>query len=342
MVRLSLIVLALAAAQAAAHTLGDLLSLTCAGSTCSAEASVDGDASTTVPLRLQFYGPATIRWWLAVDGNFSDATGMPEVIVGAPAPGLAVAQRDGGAYYELSTPASNVTVRLQKSPLLLTLLVSGAPVLQESAPLAWNSTSSWQTLARDATAFAPGLAAEYFFGGGMQNGRFSHRDNMIYVDVGYDWDDGGHPNPVPLYLSSAGYAVLRNTWAPGGYSFGSPVLNVHNESTRFDAFLLAAGPAPGAMQTLLGLYTELTGPPFLPPVYGLFLGDSDCYHNERHGNNTFVAVAVAKLCACMWAGRAPCRLFSSFSFIPAALSHTRTPRAPCRPRVRHARRLASS
>jgi hypothetical protein len=94
--------------------------------------------------------------------------------------------------------------------------------------------------------------------------------------------------------------VLRNTWAPGGYTFGSPVLAVHNETTRFDAFLLASGPAPagGATQALLGLYTQLTGPPFMPPIYALFQGDSDCYHNDRHGNSTQVAVSVASLCAC--------------------------------------------
>lgn len=97
------------------------------------------------------------------------------------------------------------------------------------------------------------------------------------------------------YLSSAGYGVLRNTWAPGAYSFTSPVVSTHNESTRFDAFFLLAGPGQGSVKTLLGLYTQLTGPPFLPPLYALFLGDSDCYHNDRHGNSTQVAIAVAKL-----------------------------------------------
>ena len=29
---------------------------------------------------------------------------------------------------------------------------------------------------------------------------------------GYNWANNGHPNSVPLYLSTAGYAVLRNTY----------------------------------------------------------------------------------------------------------------------------------
>jgi alpha-glucosidase len=288
----------LLAATAAASSLTSLTSITCAQAQCDIVAGADSGGS--VPLRLYFHSATTVRWWLAIDGNFSD-TGMGDkVIIGQPTAGLEVQQHDAGAYWELSLlapPPSSpaVTVRLQKAPVLLTLLVGGAPVLQEAAPLSWNDTSSWQTLARDATPFPPGLTAEHFFGGGMQNGRFAHRDASIYVDVGYDWDDGGHPNPVPLFSSSAGYAVLRNTWAPGMYSFGSPVTNLHNESTRFDAYLMAAAPGAGAFQALLEQYTQLTGPPFLPPIYGLFSGDSDCYHNDRHGNSTQVSVEVAKL-----------------------------------------------
>jgi hypothetical protein len=59
------------------------------------------------------------------------------------------------------------------------------------------------------------------------------------------------------------------------------VTAAHNESTRFDAFFVLTGPGPASVKALLGLYTALTGPPFLPPIYGLYLGDSDCYHNDR-------------------------------------------------------------
>ena len=206
--------------------------------------------------------------------------------------------RDAGDYFEVSQaspPSPAVVARLAKSSGLLSILVDGQTVVQESAPLSWDDTSSWQTLARDTAPLPPGVDREYFFGGGMQNGRFSHRDETIIIATGYDWDDGGHPNPVPWYVSSAGYGVLRNTWQPGTYSFASPVLTSHNESTRLDAFILLAGAGPQSLKTLLGLYTALTGPPFLPPLYGLFLGDSDCYHNDRHGNSTLVATAVAEL-----------------------------------------------
>ena len=297
---------AASAASAAADTptvLANVQSMTCAGATCSLVAATSGGG--TAPLRLAFYAPAIVRWWLAVDGNFSDTGTMGDVIVLNASTSITVALADRGDHYEVTSPASAVVARVQKAPALLTLLVGGAVVAQEAAPLAWNSTSSWQTLARDVAArpagehgAPPGLSSEYFFGGGMQNGRWSHRGESITIGADYNWEDNGHPNSAPWYVSTAGVGVLRNTWAPGVYAFDAPVVTAHNESTRLDAFFLLAtggGGAPASpLKELLGLYTQLTGPPMLPPLYGLFLGDSDCYHNDRHGNSTRVAISVAQ------------------------------------------------
>ena len=81
------------------------------------------------------------------------------------------------------------------------------------------------------------------------------------------------------------------------------VTTVHNESRRYDGFIVLSSSSMtstvttggGSIKGLLGGYTYLTGAPFLPPIYGMFLGDSDCYHNARHGNSTQVAVEVARL-----------------------------------------------
>jgi alpha-glucosidase len=293
------------AAAAGPYSLGDVQNITCAGSTCAIVSAVAGAApGTTAPLRLTFFTPQIVRWWLAVDGNFSD-TGMEGDVIIGPAVPVPVTLADQGAYYEVSaSPTSSVVARVQKSPTLLSLLVGGVLVAQELSPLAWNDTSSWQSLVRDPSSSSSssspsgGLSAEYFFGGGMQNGRFSHRDNAISIGVDYNWEDGGHPNSAPWYVSSNGYGVLRNTWAPGLYDFTqSPVVTAHNESNRLDAFFAlssGAGAPGGGLKDLLGLYTYLTGPPILPPLYGLYLGDSDCYHNDRHGNSTRVVLAVAQ------------------------------------------------
>lgn len=252
-----------------------------------------------VPLRIDFSAPAMVRYWLQRDGNFSDSPLVNAgVIIGGMNP-VTVNLFDSGSYFTIAPAARqmpNVTVYVKKSPVLLTILLDGSPVVEESAPLAWNDFSSWQTLTRDVARFSPGLTAEHFFGGGMQHGHFAHRDTTITIGVDYNWDENGHPNGVPFYISSAGYGVLRNTWAPGQYAFNSPVIATHNESHRFDAFFMIANNSiPTSLKTLVGLYTQLTGTPFLPPLYGLFLGDSDCYHNDRHGNSTQVAITIGQL-----------------------------------------------
>ena len=125
----------------------------------------------------------------------------------------------------------------------------------------------------------------------MQNGRgnTSHRDQTVQVGVDDNWNDGGHPNSVPFYLSTAGYGVFRNTYAPNTYVFGEPVTASAKEQ-RFDAYYFA-----GDAKHVIGDYTQLTGKPFMPPVYGLEPGDSDCYlHNANRGErHTLDALKVA-------------------------------------------------
>jgi hypothetical protein len=130
---------------------------------------------------------------------------------------------------------------------------------------------------------------EFYFGGGMINGQFSHKGTKITISTSNDWGDGGNPNSAPFYSSTAGYSLFRNTWAPGNYDFTSSesVAIVHN-ATEFDAFYFAGSFAAG-----LDGYTSVTGRPFMVPVYGLGLGDSDCYHNHRHGNSTRTVLAIA-------------------------------------------------
>jgi len=175
-----------------------------------------------------------------------------------------------------------VTVVAQKSPLLLSMSGAGGEVLwSESSPLSWDKNGTAQTLTS--------TADEAFFGGGMQNGQFAHKGSVIAITTSNDWADGGDPNAVPFFVSNSGYAVYRNTWAPGEYDFTSPTAAVarHREG-RFDAYFMA-----GDFRGVLASYTELTGPPFLVPIYGLGLGDSDCYHNDRHGNSTRLVITVA-------------------------------------------------
>lgn len=48
------------------------------------------------------------------------------------------------------------------------------------------------------------------------------------------------------------------------------------------------------MKEVLQSYTAVSGRPFLLPAWGMFMGDSDCYNNKRHGYNTSTAIDVAE------------------------------------------------
>ncbi|BDM68399.1 hypothetical protein HEK616_18860 [Streptomyces nigrescens] len=263
-----------AAGPAPAHTVGDVTGFEADGPVYHLHA---GRAEA----RVSFVTDRTFRLELAPDGTFSDPTGKDIVLPQGTPP--ATHWRDAGDAYELST--AEVTLTAYKAPLRFELRrADGSLVWSETKGLSWDDKTTTQTLARGAT--------EQFYGAGMQNGRgnTSHRGHTVEVGVDYNWDDGGHPNSVPFYLSTAGYGVFRNTYAPNTYAFGDPVTTTAKEQ-RFDAYYFA-GPRT---KDVIGQYTALTGKPFLPPVYGLEIGDSDCYlHNANRGErHTLDSLKVA-------------------------------------------------
>ncbi|MFF9623581.1 NPCBM/NEW2 domain-containing protein [Streptomyces griseosporeus] len=235
----------------------------------------------TAKARADFVSPGAFRLQVAPDGTFTDPVGDDIVLPQGTPPATRWADR--GDRYELST--SQLTLRAYKSPLRFALYrADGTRLWEEAKGISWTGTATTQTLARGAT--------EQFYGLGEQNGsgNTSHRGRTLQVGVDYNWNEGGHPNSVPFYLSSAGYGVYRNTYAPGTYAFSDPVTTTEQEK-RFDAYYVAGSSA----KDVIGGYTKLTGRPMLPPVYGLEIGDSDCYlHNANRGErHTLDALKVA-------------------------------------------------
>ncbi|WP_406385271.1 hypothetical protein [Streptomyces sp. NBC_01618] len=54
-------------------------------------------------------------------------------------------------------------------------------------------------------------ADEQFFGGGEQNGSFSHRDKTVYVAKNTNWNEGGYNNSQPNDGYGCGYKNLPET-----------------------------------------------------------------------------------------------------------------------------------
>ncbi|MGN8025357.1 RICIN domain-containing protein [Microbacterium sp. 22242] len=242
----------------------------------------DGDAYTFTAgearLRVTFESADSVRVELAPTGTFTDPANDAPSDPSDPAAKIVVGDLGGHAGSSIATTADGwnvttpkATLSVSRSPLTMSLKdATGKTLWAETAPLSWNAAGMTQHLSRG--------ASEQFFGGGMQNGRFSHRDQTIAISRDYNWNDGGNPNAAPFYLSSNGYGVLRDTFAPGSYSFGDPVATTHGEQ-RFDAYYFV-----GDTRAVLDDYTKLTGRPAMLPMYGMEIGDADCYlHNANRG-----------------------------------------------------------
>jgi len=256
------------AQSAPRESLGAVTGFSADGSTFTLEA---GKAN----VRVVFLREDVFRIWLAPEGKFTDPANTPpkpgepdsNIVVKDDYPAVAAQWSDAGEYYSLRT--AKAEVRAYKNPLRFALhRADGSRIWAETEPLSWSEADATQSLSRGAD--------EQFVGGGMQNGRFSHRGKTIKIARDFNWEDGGNPNASPYYMSTAGYGVLRNTFAPGSYAFTEPVATTHQEQ-RFDAYYFVGG-----MKTSLNRYTELTGRPFLPPIYGMEYGDSDCYNRGHY------------------------------------------------------------
>ncbi len=221
---------------------------------------------------VSFLDEDIFRLRLAPLGDFTDPT-HGKIVVYHPEKILAVDPVDRGDYYALRT--RHLELRAYKDPLRFALYDSaGTRLWEESEPLEYGAITL-QRLQRQPD--------EYFYGGGMQNGYFSHRDSTILIEIGGGWDDGGRPNPAPFYMSTVGYGAFRNTFAPGRYSFHDTLALGHQEF-RFDCYYFYG---PG-LKDILDRYTQVTGRPFMPPRWALEMGDANCYN--RNGHTTPVVI----------------------------------------------------
>jgi alpha-glucosidase len=218
-----------------------------------------------------FYTNAIFRIWMAPNGEFTDPAG-DDIVTDHGMKNPSLSAEDKGSYYRLKSNAC--VVRVYKTPLRFALydIRDSVRIWEESEPLSFGARTT-QTMERQSN--------EYFYGCGMQNGYFSHRDKNILIEKGGGWDDGGRANPAPFYLSTAGYGAFRNTFDAGAYSFKEKLSFTHNEN-RFDCYYFY-GPS---LKTILNEYTAITGRPFLMPRWGLSLGDANCYNRGVKGDDT--------------------------------------------------------
>ena len=154
----------------------------------------------------------------------------------------------------ISISTNKIRLELNKSSSLLKVinLVTGKVAFEEVKPVRYDKGKTILTLKEN-----PG---EYFYGGGVQNGRFSHKGKAIAIENQNSWTDGGVASPTPYYWSTNGYGFMWYTFKPGKYDFGAAekgsVLLSH-DTDYLDAFcMISDGAVP-----LLNDFYQLTGNP---------------------------------------------------------------------------------
>ncbi|WP_436499133.1 discoidin domain-containing protein [Actinokineospora sp. HUAS TT18] len=255
----SLTLVTATSASAAPVTLGNITAFTQNGSTYDISAG-------TPKVRVSFAQPGVFRLWMAPNGTFSDPVNGQIAIKTDFGP-VSTSYTDAGTYYKISTSA--LTLRAYKTPLKFELYKADntTPVWKESVGLTWDTqaTTATQSLVRGSD--------EQFYGTGFRLGNWALRDLTVPVAKDNQWRENTNASPAPFYFSTNGYGVVRNTWAPGQYAFNSTVGLRHNES-RFDAFYFV-GDTP---KDILNRYTDVTGKPFLAPIWGFEMGNADCWN----------------------------------------------------------------
>lgn len=120
---------------------------------------------------------------------------------------------------------------------------------------------------------------EYFYGGGVQNGRFSHKGHSIRIVNTNQWTDGGVASPTPFYWSTAGYGVMWYTFAPGLYDFGAAEpgkVTLTHDTPYLDLFVMV----DQTPENLLKGFYQLTGNPVLLPKFGFYEGHLNAYNRD--------------------------------------------------------------
>ncbi|WP_200895382.1 TIM-barrel domain-containing protein [Kitasatospora griseola] len=247
------------AAAARVTTAGNATAVTRSGDTFTVATS--GGAAA----RIQLARADIFRIWLSPNGAFTNDPAGSDLAVTTTFGSVGATLSDAGTYWRIDTAA--IALRINKTPLTFALYRADNTTLlwAESQPTSWTTSQTTQYLNRGAD--------EQFYGTGLHLGEWALRDKTVPVAVSNQWTENSNASPAPFYLSTNGYGAMRNTWAPGSYNFGAPTQLTHNES-RFDAWYFAGN----SLKDVLNAYTDVTGKPFLAPIWGLELGNADCFN----------------------------------------------------------------
>ena len=222
---------------------------------------------------LDFYGENIFRLFQDNKGGIirnPKAEPEAEILVKNPRKtGFKLQLQTTDADFIVATP--RLTVSIDRRTGLLRVKDGEREVLQQTGNFQLEENKTSFTLACH--------EQEYFYGAGVQNGRFSHRGESIAIENTNNWVDGGVASPTPFYWSTAGYGVMWHTFKPGRYDFGAEqagtVALSHDEGYLDVFFFFDEQPTQ-----LLNDFYQLTGNPILMPKFGFYEGHLNAYNRD--------------------------------------------------------------
>ena len=240
--------------------------------------SVELRMSNGQTITLDFYGENIFRMFQDVNGGIirdpKPMTGYPEAQILVDNPRKKVAEitvSENNDTYTIATSKIEVNVCKVTGQIKVKNLVTGEIAFEETEPVLFKNSKTTITLKCN--------EGEYFYGGGVQNGRFSHAGRIIKIENQNSWTDGGVASPAPFFWSTNGYGFMWHTFRKGEYDFGatdSEKTTLMHESDYLDVFFMISDNGI----SLLNDFYQLTGNPVLMPKFGFYMGHLNAYNRD--------------------------------------------------------------
>ena len=240
--------------------------------------SVELRMSNGQTITLDFYGENIFRMFQDVNGGIirdpKPMTGYPEAQILVDNPRKKVAEitvSENNDTYTIATSKIEVNVCKVTGQIKVKNLVTGEIAFEETEPVLFKNSKTTITLKCNED--------EYFYGGGVQNGRFSHAGRIIKIENQNSWTDGGVASPAPFFWSTNGYGFMWHTFRKGEYDFGatdSEKTTLMHESDYLDVFFMISDNGI----SLLNDFYQLTGNPVLMPKFGFYMGHLNAYNRD--------------------------------------------------------------
>ena len=225
---------------------------------------------------LDFYSDNIFRMMQDVqDSSLRDPRSNPiaKILVENPRRKIGLLKIDDSNSSEVVITTQKLQLKINKKQPLFSIINNATKqtIVQSLAPVKLDKRSATLQLKEGEN--------EYFYGGGVQNGRFSHKGKSISIENQNSWTDGGVASPTPFYWSTAGYGMMWYTFQRGKYDFGSKKdngLTLTHETNYLDVFFMIDEKPIAILQD----FYQLTGNPVLLPKFGFYEGHLNAYNRD--------------------------------------------------------------